>query len=215
MRYNKKKKSFIDLSRSKRCDKVIKIKNRIAKQAPIYGGLFSTDFICEQFSLGNEKESKNCAWFDCYCLSKRDKSIFYNVEIITSGLEYEDIVMELVYRSIDETLKAANIQIPSSLKEASTFFVTPLDIFDKRTYREQLQCLVKSFIEKDHIKVYESFKLDFTYRFGIGLYIVVDAESLTKDLINSSIKKFYDLGEIDWCSPKEVLISQKIKNAIL
>ena len=50
----------------------------------------------------------------------------------------------------------------------------------------------------------ESFRLDTAYRYGIGLYIVIDAVSINRMVIEQAIGRFYEIGEKEWQAKEPV-----------
>lgn len=52
--------------------------------------------------------------------------------------------------------------------------------------------------------IHESFKLDRSYVYGIGLKIVLDADAINQASIEAAIDRFIELGETDWVSPEPV-----------
>jgi hypothetical protein len=49
--------------------------------------------------------------------------------------------------------------------------------------------------------IFESFRVDTSYRYGIGLYAVMDASEINAETIETMIAKFYAIGEQNWQSP--------------
>lgn len=52
--------------------------------------------------------------------------------------------------------------------------------------------------------IYESFRLDRSYQYGIGLEIIVDAPVIERTVIEGAISRFQELGEIDWQSSEPI-----------
>lgn len=48
--------------------------------------------------------------------------------------------------------------------------------------------------------IHESFRLDRSYRYGIGLEIVVNSPIVDQTVIERCIRRFQELGETDWQS---------------
>ena len=59
-------------------------------------------------------------------------------------------------------------------------------------------------IENAPPPVYESFKVDRSYQYGIGLQAVVQAEEINREVIEATIDRFRQVGEKDWQSEKPV-----------
>ena len=52
--------------------------------------------------------------------------------------------------------------------------------------------------------IHESFKLDRSYVYGIGLKIVLDVDVINQASIEAAIDRFIAVGETDWVSPEPV-----------
>lgn len=52
--------------------------------------------------------------------------------------------------------------------------------------------------------IYESFKLDWSYAYGIGFRIVQDVEVINQAAIEAAIDRFLAIGETDWVSSEAV-----------
>ena len=52
--------------------------------------------------------------------------------------------------------------------------------------------------------VFESFETDTSYRYGIGLYAVMDVPEINTETIEAMIAKFRSIGEKDWKNPVSV-----------
>lgn len=52
--------------------------------------------------------------------------------------------------------------------------------------------------------IHESFKLDRSYVYGVGLKIVLDVDVINQASIEAAIDRFIAVGETDWISPDSV-----------
>jgi hypothetical protein len=52
--------------------------------------------------------------------------------------------------------------------------------------------------------IFESFETDTSYRYGIGLYAIVDAPEINAETIETVIAKFRSIGEQNWKNPTPV-----------
>jgi len=68
-------------------------------------------------------------------------------------------------------------------------------------YKEQVAAEI---IHDEPPPVHESFRTDREYRYGIGLYIVVNAEEIDREVVETAIARFQDQGETDWTAPEPV-----------
>ena len=69
---------------------------------------------------------------------------------------------------------------------------------------EQIDLLETAIIRDEPPVIYESFKLDRSYAYGIGLRIVQDVEVINQAAIEAAIDRFLAIGETDWVSSKAV-----------
>lgn len=52
--------------------------------------------------------------------------------------------------------------------------------------------------------IHESFRLDRSYVYGIGLKVVIDVDVINQASIEAAIDRFIAVGETDWTSPEPV-----------
>jgi hypothetical protein len=52
--------------------------------------------------------------------------------------------------------------------------------------------------------IHESFEIDRSYAYGIGLQIVLDVDVIDRPAIESAIARFREIGEVGWQSPNPV-----------
>jgi hypothetical protein len=83
------------------------------------------------------------------------------------------------------------------------------DCFGGLTLREYKEKTELEIIENEPPAIYESFETDPSYEYGTGLHAIVQAEEINREVIDSTIDKFRQVGEVDWQSeqavPREVL----------
>lgn len=53
-------------------------------------------------------------------------------------------------------------------------------------------------------EIHETFRLDRSYRYGIGLEIVVSSPIIDRTVIEGAIRRFRELGETDWQNPNPI-----------
>lgn len=73
--------------------------------------------------------------------------------------------------------------------------------FGGLTFHEQWRKLEAEIARNEPPVIHESFKLDRSYVYGIGLKIVLDADAINQASIEAAIDRFIELGETDWVSP--------------
>lgn len=97
---NKKKKYFLNKTRRERLKSVLRIKHELKKNEEEYSERFFSDVLFN--SLENKKDIH---FLDLFFLSKKDPSIFWNVELFT------------VYEILKDNLNDDEIENPYDIKE--------------------------------------------------------------------------------------------------
>jgi hypothetical protein len=218
-RFGKKRRPFISLPRHKRNDAFIKLQGEIKRETESYGGMFTSPLVLD--------ESRESQWFDFYFLGL-DKFTIWNATIITAKQALQDAAEDIAYT------QAMAMMTPEELEAECKIESEPADRCSKTgkiltyrmilpepkryaqfgglTFSEQTQKLESEIIENTPPTVYEFFKADFSYSYGIGLNIVLDVETINRKAIEQAIMKFRELGEKDWqaadCVPVEKLITK-------
>jgi hypothetical protein len=218
-RFQKKRRPFINLPRHKRNDVFIKLRGEIKHEAENYGGMFTSHLILD--------ESRESQWCDFYFLGL-DKFTIWNAEIITAKQALQDAVSDLAYSRAFEMLTPEELEAECKIehepadhcsktgKILTYRMILPepkrYEKFGGLTFSEQEQKLELDIIENTPPTVYEFFKSDLSYSYGIGLNIVLDVETINRKAIEQAIMKFRELGEKNWqaadCVPTEKLITK-------
>jgi hypothetical protein len=76
--------------------------------------------------------------------------------------------------------------------------------YDGRTCSEQIDLLETTIIRDEPPAIHESFNLDRSYAYGIGLRIVLDVAVINQTAIKAAIDRFIAVGETDWVSSEPV-----------
>ncbi|MBG3078773.1 hypothetical protein I4632_00790 [Proteus mirabilis] len=212
MSYHKKHLPFIELSRRQRRALVISVKNKIRQDTTNFGGLFTSH---QNFSDINDNQ-----WFDFYFISS-DKTIFWNACIITAKQDFKDKISHLAHVKLDTLMtreeKKAELGldwIPADYSKFGKVLTYKLITKEKKqykklgglTYYEKLEELESEIERNDPPLVYESFKIDRSYAYGVGLKIVINTDSINQYIINDAISQFYSIGEINWVSQKKLIL---------
>lgn len=202
----KKHINFMDRSRNKRRDMVMRVKNDMRQNAGIYGGRFVSHQVID--------DERPNTWLDSFFPHMKDPSIVYNVTIVTATQELwdlaEDYAINKVLKQVEEiggdpyedALKFERDPDEASSGGMKLYRIKTLpqrryDEFDGRTKNEQIDFETEAYIATKP-PIYEQARLDFDYAFGIGLDIVVDAHGINVDVVNEAIDKFYAHGCQDW-----------------
>ncbi len=95
-------------------------------------------------------------------------------------------------------------RVLSCFKDGRRYYTlkkNPVRIYEKLnglSFKEYWEKLENEIARNEPPVIYESFRLDTSYRYGIGLYIVVDAGSINRMVIEQAIDRFYEIGEKKW-----------------
>ena len=149
-------------------------------------------------------------WFDFYFLGC-DRYTIWNASICTARLAFWDAVTDL---ALDRTLAKLT---PEEREEENKFESVLSDYKDGRRYytlkknsartydklnglsfKDYWEKLENEIARNESPVIYESFMLDTSYRYGIGLYIVIDAGSINRIVIEQAIDRFHEIGEKKW-----------------
>lgn len=98
----RKHRSFISLSRRKRRQKVIQLKNRLRNTLQIYGGVFYDECDISQY---DNSEDIVWNWSDIFFLGLRP-DVLWNAEIITAQTAFNDVVGSLAFEEAYSLLNA-------------------------------------------------------------------------------------------------------------
>ncbi|MDR0807126.1 MAG: hypothetical protein LBN41_10360 [Enterobacteriaceae bacterium] len=210
MSCRKKHIPFIKLSRRRRRALVISLKNKIRCNATEFGGLFTSHQVLN--------ESKTIQWVDFYFVGS-DKSILWNACIITAKQAFRDEVSHLAYMKLDAMMtkeeKEAELKldfIPFDYSKSGKILTYKqikkeekrYEKFGGLTYYEQWEKFESEIARNEPPTIYESFRIDRSYVYGIGLEIVIDVDSIDQSVIEDAISRFQIIGETDWKSPNKI-----------
>ncbi|PHM25104.1 hypothetical protein [Xenorhabdus budapestensis] len=216
MSYRKRRLPFIKLSRRQRRALVISLKNKIRRNTTEFGGLFTSHQILND----SETLNYNRQWFDFYFISS-DKSILWNACIITAKQAFRDEVSHLAHMRLDAIMtreeKEAELKldfIPFDYSKAGKILTYKLITKEKKrykkldglTYYEELKKLESEIECNEPPFIYESFRVNRSYVYGIGLEIIIDTDSINQSVVEDAISRFYVIGETDWVSQKQLII---------
>ncbi|WP_299694558.1 hypothetical protein [Hydrocarboniphaga sp.] len=80
----------------------------------------------------------------------------------------------------------------------------PYERFEGRTLAEETQRLEGEICRSGELMTFEEFSVDRGFEGAIGLHAVVDAPSLTRDVVSGLIERFLALGEVSWRAEQPV-----------
>jgi hypothetical protein len=174
----------------------------------MYGGRFTSPIVLEA----------PAQWFDFY-FPGADKFTIWNATIFTAKQTFWDNVESLAFDKAWALLSSGEQQEESRSefepaswdakgKVLSYSLVFPekrnWPQFGERTFQDYCLQLEREIAEKKPPTIFESFRIDRSFRYGIGLYIVMDVEDITQGVIEQAIDRFIALGETNWRSPNPI-----------
>lgn len=134
-----------------------------------------------------------------YSLKKGVNVLFYTHDLISEHTQWADIYFlsrkhNMFYNATIETTESAWHQ---KIEEVAFNKAWELHKDDKSLYQyiDQYQ---KEFIESKSVFIHEGFEILPDYSYGIGLNMIIKANSLNYQNINQAIKHFLELNETNW-----------------
>ena len=208
MKPRKRHRYFSALSQTKRSAAGFKLRQRIERDRELYGGRFTSDAL-----LLEPKEPVICnQWFDFVFLG-RHKYEIWNAYIVTAREmfwgEIESRAFEMAYAGLSLAEREEEFKMDSIPHERDargkvrTYTWLPkipiqYPQFGGLTFRDYCHQLEREIIANEPPEVFESFQPDRSYRYGVGLHIVVEAEAISYPLIDQTIDRFLNLGQKYW-----------------
>lgn len=187
----------------------MRLRGKIKKTASDYGQNFTSRLILNE----SERPTLFNQWFDFYFLGL-DGITIWNAVLYTANQAYwnaiRDLAFEESYRlcpkenddfGLDKFLipvydKVTGKKLHYIMRESET-----IPELGNRTRSQFVSDYSSKLIHKDAGKtapIFESFETDTSYRYGIGLYAIVDAPEINAEAIEAMIAKFRSVGERDW-----------------
>lgn len=215
MRFHKKFTPFSKLSRHKKRDLYIRLRNTIRRTATDYGENFTSYLLLNE----PDKPEWSNQWFDFYFLGL-DGVTIWNAVLDTANNAYweaiRDLAFEEAYRLCpkerdDFDLKTLFIPEYHPITGKKLHYVMrepeSRPELGNRTFSKFVADYSSTLIREDTgntAPIFESFHTDTSYRYGVGLYAIMDVPHLNAEVIETMIEKFRSLGETDWQSPTPV-----------
>lgn len=214
-RAKKKKILYWQLSQRKQRDAFISLRRQIRDKSSVYGGQFISPHVLNEPgrpALYNQ-------WADTYFLGSDGRTI-WNATIVTAGREFWDIVEEMADSRAWEMLTAEEQSAEGDIKfepiwshgqRMYRMIARPKLIYEKfggLTLHEYQDKLVEEIILHEPPEVFESFTIDRSYRYGIGLNIVINVDEINQAGIEEAIRRFREIGETNWLAAQPVLRSE-------
>ena len=199
------------LSRRKQRDAFIRLRQKIRNEAAVYGGEFTSHHVLDE----PDRPPIFNQWADFYFLGS-DGLTIWNASIVTAVLEFwdtcEGIANERAWEMLtpEEQFAEAEIKFePIWHKGKRMYRMVPkpeivYDKFHGLTYHDYQDKLTEEIIKNEPPTVFESFSADRSYRYGIGLNVVIHVEEINRATIEEAIHRFRTIGETDWRSAEPV-----------
>jgi hypothetical protein len=210
----KRRPPFETLPRHKRRREVIRLKGKMRRDAAEYGGRFTSPLVLNE--PGRPDLYKQ--WFDFY-LPGTDRFTIWNASVVTARKAFWDTVHDIAHTRVAAMLTPEEREVNSRLEfepaqHSSTGKILTYKLAEREemrfaqfgglTFHEQWRKLEAEIARNEPPAIHESFKLDRSYVYGIGLEIVLDVDVINQASIEAAIDRFIAVGETDWVSLKPV-----------
>jgi len=196
---------FVALSQRQRRELYVRLRWKIRCEAPQYGGRFTSHLVMEE-----DRPDIYNQWFDFYFLG-RDRFTIWNARICTARLAFWDAARDLALdRALakltpEECEKEHKFErVLSGFKDGQRYYILKknsirtYEKFGGLSFDDYWENLENEIVRNEPPVIYESFRLDTSYRYGIGLHLIIDAERINRMVIEQAIDRFYEIGEKEW-----------------
>jgi hypothetical protein len=211
MSYHRKRHiPFVTLPRHKRADAVISLKGNMRRNAAVYGGKFSSHLVLDE----PRRPDLYNQWFDFY-FPGTDRFTLWNADIGTARRTFWEAAHEMAFERTADALTLQELELETRMEfepaeKSRTGKVLTWTLGEREpvryaqfgglTFSEQTAKLEAEIIRDAPPIIHESFTLDRSYAYGIGLHIVLDVDVINKAAIECAIDRFLAEGETDWTS---------------
>ena len=215
---------YCHLPRRKQRDSFIRLRQKIRNRIAVDGGQFLSRHILDEPgrpAIFNQ-------WADVYFLGGNGLTI-WNTSIVTATHEFWETVEEMAHSRAWEMLTPKEQQAEAEMKFEPIWYhgkrmyrmlerpVLTYDKFGGLTFRDYQEKINEEIIKNEPPAIFESFTLDRSYRYGIGLSMVVHAKEITRMSIEDAIRRFRAIGEQNWRAehpmPRNELPRESMKTA--
>ena len=208
-RYNKRRNSslsFGKLSLRRQRDAFVRLRWQILGSTPLYGSMLTSHQILDEPGrppIYNQ-------WFDFLFLGM-DGHTIWNAEIITGRQAFWDQVDDLAWEQTQSLLKEQEFQaefcwrtVPAPSVGGQKLYrvIRPepchyasLDGLTVQAYQERT---ASEILKNSPPDVHESFGIDRSHRYGVGLHIVLDVPVIDRRAVENAIVKFREEDETEW-----------------
>lgn len=194
---------FVKLKRRQRCKKMVALRWLIHQNRNGRGFFLSDHYIPNSPDWNKDICSdEDVQWADLYFVSRRyaHQGYFYNATIRTLADEYVENLDNEAYDNVFYQMSKSDQDKLNDISfENNTISSHFSDYFSSLNgstfYAMQANFLEQKLLNLNQKKVFSSVTKDETYRYGIGLDMVIDDVSITVESIVKNIKNFYDNDE--------------------
>lgn len=201
---------FSKLSRHKQRDLYVRLRGKIRRTESEYGKNFTSHLILNE----PDRPTFFNQWFDFYFLGL-DGVTIWNAVLYTANQAYWEAIRDLAFEESYRLSPSENFDLDSLFipvydtvagKKLHYVMKEPevLSELDNRTRSQFVSDYSSNLIHEDTDKIapiFESFRIDTSYRYGIGLYAVMDVPEINAETIETMIAKFRAIGEQNWQNP--------------
>jgi hypothetical protein len=212
MRFLQKFTPFAQWSRHKQRDQYIRLRGKIKKTKHEYGENFTSNLVLNE----PDRPLFYNQWFDFYFLGL-DGHTIWNAVLCTANEVYWDEIGELSSAHANslqpyEEFSLTDLLVPvyDQHGRKKHYVMAEQKVyaeFGNQTRRAFMAQYESALIQKDTgdtAPVYECFRIDRKYAYGIGLYAVIDVPAINAEVIEAMIAKFRAIGEKEWQSDTPV-----------
>lgn len=202
---------FAELPRRQRRDRYVSLRWKIMRDTSTYGGKFTSRLVLNE--PGRPKLYNQ--WFDFYFLGS-DGITIWNATLSTATAEFWNETRSLAFeRAIsllteDEREQECELKFEPCISNGQRCYRMVerephvYDCFGGLTLPEYKKKSEQEIIANEPPSIYESFEVDSGYQYGTGLIGIVNAEEINRDVIETTIDRFRQIGETNWQSPAPV-----------
>lgn len=212
--YNRKHRVFSSLSRRRRRQKVIHLKNLIHNERHRCGGIFYDE--CD-FTKFDDEPDHIWEWSDIY-FTGLDPADFWNAEIITAQVAFRDAYHSRAFDEAREMLSKQECDDEFKIKKVPNYNAQGKIISHILVHREACKydfiggLTFDEFVKKRELEIVVNgppvihcgYKFLPDYAYGLGVRMIVDAPALSQKIIEGAIADFRERGECEWNSTEAI-----------
>lgn len=210
-RHTRKYPPYGTLSARRRRDAFVRLRWKVIRDTPLYGGSFTSHQILDE--PGRPELFSH--WFD-FVFPGEDGRTIWNAEIITATRDLWDEVGSIAWdratalMTEGEQEEEFRLDFEPVMHGGQKFYrqrsrePRRYPAFGNLTFRDYKDQLMARIIVEEPPAIHESFQADHSFRYGVGLKMIVDAPFIDRPVVERAIERFRAGGEADWTSPDPV-----------